>query len=364
MNKHHYCVIMAGGYGNNFWPVTRESRPKQFIYLSGTQKSLVKATYERCLEVVPQENILLITLARFRDYVFESLPDFPEENLLLEPYGRKTAPCIVYSTYAILKRDPEAVIAMVPSDQIVFDVEDFRKTLGNALDYAGAHEVLVTLGVAPTRPDPNYGYIQVAGGKAARKAAKPVPVKTFTEKPDPDIAELFCKSGEFFWNSGIFTWQGKVIRAECERYIPEITSLFAGWDGALGTSAEQVFLERAYTGCSKQSIDYGVMEKTDRAWVYPARFDWVDIDSWDGLYASYPVRDANGNVNNTDRPFLEETSGSMLIAQDRHKVLAIKGLKDYLVLDTSDVLLICPKDDALYRQFVSDLALPEYKDIR
>ena len=364
MNEHQYCVIMAGGYGNNFWPVTRESRPKQFIYLSGSRQSLVKAAYERCLQIVPKENILLITLARFRDFVFESIPDFPEENLLLEPYGRKTAPCIVYATYAILKRDPQAVVAMIPADQIIFDTEGFHRTMRDVLNYAGSHDVLVTLGVVPTRPDPNFGYIQVAGGKAARNADKPVPVKTFTEKPNAEIARVFCQSGEFLWNSGIFIWQAQVIRTECERYIPEITTLFSGWDGALGTTAQQEFLERAYTDCAKQSIDYGVMEKTERAWVYPARFGWADIDSWESLYASFPGRDDNGNVNNTDRPYLEDCSGSMLIADDRRKVLAIKGLKDYLVLDTPDVLLICPRDDAQYRDFVGDIFLPGYEDIR
>ena len=316
---------MAGGYSNRFWPVTRESRPKQFIYLSSTKRSLVRAAYERCLGVVPPENILLITLERFKDYVFQNIPELPEENLLLEPYGRKTAPCIVYATYAILKRDPEAVIAMIPADQIIYDGDCYR---------------------------------------AARDSDQPVQVKTFTEKPDPDIAQVFCDSGEFFWNTGVFAWQASVIKEECERYIPEITSLFAGWDGALGTPAEKVFLERAYTGCSKQSIDYGVMEKTEIAWVYPSRFGWSDIDSWENLYASYPEKDENGNFTNTTRPYFSDNKGCLFIADDTKKMLAVKGLENYLVLDTPDVLLICPRDDQQYRDFTGDIALPGYEDIR
>lgn len=355
---------MAGGAGGRFWPMSRESRPKQFIDVSGKGKSLIRLAWERSLDLVPKENIFIITLARFRDLVFETIPEFPQENLLLEPYGRKTAPCIVYATYAILKRDPEAVIAMTPADQIIFDRDLYLKTMRDALSYAAVNPVLVTLGIVPSWPDPNYGYIQAAGGKAARNSDRPVPVKTFTEKPAPGIAEVFCKSEEFFWNAGIFIWQASVIRAECERYIPEITTLFSGWESALGSPAETVFLERAYTDCAKQSIDYGVMEKTDRAWVYPARFRWSDIDNWDALHKNYPDKDPNGNILRTERPMLDQTENSIILAENRSKMMAVKGLKDYIVIDTPDVLLICPRDDESYRDFTGNLAMPGYQDVR
>ena len=355
---------MAGGAGGRFWPMSRESRPKQFIDVSGKGKSLIRLAWERSLDLVPKENIFIITLARFRDLVFETIPEFPQENLLLEPYGRKTAPCIVYATYAILKRDPEAVIAMTPADQIIFDRDLYLKTMRDALSYAAVNPVLVTLGIVPSWPDPNYGYIQAAGGKAARNSDRPVPVKTFTEKPAPGIAEVFCKSEEFFWNAGIFIWQASVIRAECERYIPEITTLFSGWESALGSPAETIFLERAYTDCAKQSIDYGVMEKTDRAWVYPARFRWSDIDNWDALHKNYPDKDPNGNILRTERPMLDQTENSIILAENRSKMMAVKGLKDYIVIDTPDVLLICPRDDESYRDFTGNLAMPGYQDVR
>lgn len=364
MNKHQYCVIMAGGTGIRFWPMSRESRPKQFVDMPGNGESLVSMAYRRNLDLFPRENIFIITLSRFRDLVFDTIPGFPPENLLLEPYGRHTAPCTVYATYAILRRDPEAVVAMVPADQIIFDRELYCKTMQDALTYAAENPVLVTLGIVPTHPDPNFGYIQAAGGKAARDSDRPVPVKTFTEKPAPEMAEIFCKSEEFFWNAGIFIWQASVIRAECERYIPEITTLFAGWHGALGSPAETEFLERAYTDCSKQSIDYGVMEKTERAWVYPARFRWSDIDNWDILYKTFSRKDADGNIVRTKRPLLRETEGSILLSENMAKMVAVKGLKDYIVIDTQDVLLICPRDDESYRDFTDNLAMPGYQGVR
>lgn len=364
MNEHQYCVIMAGGTGVRFWPMSRESRPKQFVDIPGNGESLINMAYQRSLGLFRKENIFIITLARFRDLVFEAIPDFPPENLLLEPYGRHTAPCTVFATYAILKRDPEAVIAMIPSDQVIIDLDLYGKTMRDALAYAAGHPVLVTLGIVPSRPDPNFGYIQAVGGKTARNSDRPVPVKTFTEKPAPEIAEVFCKSEEFFWNAGIFIWQAAVIRTECERYIPEITTLFAGWETALGTPSEQHFLEKAYTDCSKQSIDYGVMEKTERAWVYPVRFQWSDIDNWDNLYKMYPHKDADGNILRTKRSLLRETEGSIILAQDQSKMMAVKGLKDYIVIDTNDVLLICPRDEASYQEFIGNLALPGYRDIR
>lgn len=364
MEKHQYCVIMAGGTGVRFWPMSRESRPKQFIDLPGNGHSLIRLAYRRSLGLFPKENIFIITLSRFRDLVLRTLPDFPPENLLLEPYGRKTAPCTVYATYAILKRDPEAVVAMIPADQIIFDEDLYSRTMQDAISYAARNPVLVTIGTVPSRPDPNFGYIQAVGGKAARNSDRPVPVKTFTEKPAPEIAEVFCKSEEFFWNAGIFIWQAAVIRAECERYIPEITTLFAGWDSALGSPAETVFLERAYTDCAKQSIDYGVMEKTDRAWVYPARFRWSDIDNWESFYNTYFDKDAHGNILRTERPLLDRTEGSILLSENKSKMLAVKGLKDYIVIDTQDVLLICPRDEESYRDFTGDIAMPGHEDIR
>ena len=364
MTDNNYCVIMAGGTAGRFWPLTREDRPKQFLDVAGRGRSFLQDTYDRCVGLVPRENVLVITLSRFTPLVREQIPDLPAENLLLEPYGRNTAPCIAYATYSLLKRNPAAVVAVTPSDLVIRDRELFRSTMRRAFDYAASNEVLTTLGIEPSRPDPNFGYIQVVGGKGSYGNDKPMKVKTFTEKPDASLAEVFCRSGEFFWNSGIFLWRASVIRAEMEQYLPGITRLFEGWEGALGSPAEETFLERAYTDCPKQSIDYGVMEKTDRAWLFPVRFDWSDIDNWESLYAQFPGKDGDGIATNARNRYFEDTAASTVLSTNPDKLMVVKGLDGYLVIDTPDALLICPKDDARYNEFIAELGLPGYDAFR
>lgn len=363
-DPNQYCVILAGGAGNRFWPVCRESRPKQFIEISSDGVSFLRTAYERVLGVFLPENIIVITLERYAGIVREQIPELPEGNLLLEPYGRKTAPCIVYATYSILKRNPAAVVTVTPSDIVIDDDSLFRGTLRKAMDYALAEPVLMTLGIVPTRPDTGYGYIQIKGGKAAYTEDKPIKVKTFTEKPDPEIARVFYGSGEFFWNSGIFVWKASVIREEMERYIPEISSLFTGWESALGSPAEKLFIQRAYTDCAKISIDYGVMEKTERAWMYPAKFGWSDIDSWESLYAARTDKDTDGNICHAGKHCLEDVKGNVILTSEKRKLVAIKGMEDYLIIDTPDVLLICPKDDKKYKDFITRMAMPGYDEYR
>ena len=364
MKNNQYCVIMAGGHLNRFWPISREGMPGHFRDISGTGKSLVRMAYERCLGVVPEENILIITLGKFKGIINEQIPELPKENLLLEPYARRTAPCIAYATYTLLKRNPNAVMAATPADIIVNDEQLFKETMTNALDYAEKNPVLVTLGVKPDRPDTEYGYIQAVGGKGACSSGAPVKVKTFTEKPDAEIADVFFRSGEFFWNSGIFVWQASVIKEEMERYIPEITRLFDGWEGALGSPAEEVFIERAYTDCIKLSIDYGVMEKTDRAWVYPIQFGWSDIDSWENYYSSIRRKDQDGNISNTQMKILQNDKRNIILTKNKNKLLMIRGLEDCLVVDTDDVLLICPRDDKQYKELVNSTRMPGYDKYR
>ena len=278
MNRQHcYCVIMAGGTGVRFWPVSRAAKPKQFLDVAYTGKTFIQSTYERFLKVVPQENILIVTGDRYRDIVKEQLPDLADENLLLEPYSRNTAPCIAYATYTLLKRDPLARMVVSPSDHMIDNEELFVETIRKAFDYIEEHDTLMTLGVIPTRPDTNYGYVQAYGGSDVYKNGNPMQVKTFTEKPDRELAKVFISTGEFFWNAGIFLWKAETIRNEMEKYLPEVTGLFKGWENALGTPIEGEFIAKAYTDCPYISIDYGVMEKTDIAWMYPVRFGWGDI---------------------------------------------------------------------------------------
>ena len=355
---------MAGGAANRFWPVSRESRPKQFLDIAGTGKSFIRMTYERFCQIVPKENILVVTLSRYGKLVRDQIPELPGRNLLLEPYSRNTAPCIAYATYSILGRDPEATIVATPADHIITDEDAFRKAVDEVMEYAGKHAVLMTLGIPPTGPDTDYGYIQVTGGKAAAQSKGPVKVKTFTEKPDKELAEIFCKSGEFFWNSGIFAWKASVIREEMERLAPDVTSVFQGWEKALGSPEEEPFLEKAYSDSPKISIDYAVMEKTDRAWLFPSTFGWSDIDSWDSLFNMISRKDADGNASNTGQNLFREDRDNLVLTDNKKKVYAIKGLRDFLVVDTEDALLICPRDDKQFKEFISGLGMPGYEDFR
>ncbi len=364
MKNNQYCIIMAGGHLNRFWPISREDLPGHFRDISGTGRSLVRMAYDRCVGVVPPENILIITLAKFKDIIREQIPELPENNLLLEPYARRTAPCIAYSTYTLLKRDPMAVVAMTPADLVINDEVLFKETLTNALDYAAENPILMTLGIRPDRPDTEYGYIQVSGGKEACAENKPMKVKTFTEKPDAEIAKAFFRSGEFFWNSGIFVWQANVIKEEMEKYIPEVTRLFDGWEGALGSPSETAFIERAYTDCVKLSIDYGVMEKTDRAWIFPVHFGWSDIDSWENFYTSIQNKDSDGNISNAKEKLLQNDKRNIVLTNNKKKLLAIRGLEDFIVVDTDDVLLICPRDDKQYKELISGTRMPGFDKYR
>lgn len=364
MNDNRYCVIMAGGSANHFWPISRESRPKQFLDIASTGRSFIRMTYDRFSRIVPPENILVVTLNKFGELVREQIPELPKENLLLEPYSRNTAPCLAYSTFRIIRKNPDATIVATPADHIITDEDAFRKAVLEIMEYAENCNALMTMGITPTGPDTGYGYIQVSGGKAAAQSDRPVKVKTFTEKPDKTLAEVFCKSGEFFWNSGIFAWKASVIKEEMEKYIPDVISLFNGWENHLGRPDEAVFLEKVYSDCPKISIDYGVMEKTDLAWLYPVKFGWSDIDSWNSLFNAIVSKDEKGNAVNTDNNLFTEDRNNLVITENKKKIYAIKGLKDYLVIDMEDALLICPRDDKQFREFISGLGMPGYEDFR
>ena len=364
MDKNNYCIIMAGGAGTRLWPVSRSGCPKQLIEVGNTCKSFLRITYERFSKFFPAENILIVTTVKYRDIVKRQIPEIEDENLLAEPYGRNTAPCIAYATYTLLKRNPDASMVVAPADHLIFDEDTFAKTVTNAIAFASREKVLMTIGLMPTRPDTNYGYIQVSGGKNACHADRAVKVKTFTEKPDADLARVFVDSGEFLWNSGIFAWKAQTIREEMEKYLPEVTGLFNGWEKALGSSAEQDFITRAYTDCLNISIDYAVMEKTDRAWLYPASFGWADIGSWESLQEFYPHKDALGNAAMAEKTLMTEDRNSLIVSTDKGKLVAVKGLKDFMVIDTDDVLLICPKNDRQFKDFIAGIAMPEYEKYR
>lgn len=362
-NRHYYCAILAGGIGSRFWPISRESMPKQFLDFTNAGKSFLRLTYDRMKAIVPEENIIIVSLERYRDLVTEHIPELPAENLLLEEYNRNTAPSVAYATYSVLRRDPEAVMVVTPSDHVIGDEALFTSTVLNSLRHAERSDALITLGIMPTRPDPNFGYIQAVGDFYDSHHIK---VKTFVEKPSEELAQVFIDTGEFLWNSGIFIWKASVIRGELEKYAPEITKLWAGWEEALGTPEERGFVQRIYASdLPRIAIDYAVMEKTDKAWVYPAKFSWADIGNWNSLYDYLSHHDSDGNANNFKGKSLLRNCRDNIIYSDRgNKLTAIRGLEDFVVIDTDDVLFICPRADKDFNSLLSELAMPEYKEFK
>lgn len=361
-DRHCYCVIMAGGTGSKLWPVSRASMPKQFLKHEG--KTIFQYTYDRCCSVVLPENVIVVTTSRYAELIREQAPSIPDANLLVEPYIRNTAPCVAYAAYTLLKRDPDAVFAVIPSDNIIHNISAFRADMLSAMAFVSANDALVTMGIVPDRPDPNYGYIQASGGRAAYCKGEPLRVKTFTEKPDVEIARVFMNSGEFLWNSGIFVWKASVLRDELAEHMPELAAWFGGWEDAIGTPGEQEFLHRAYSGIQKASIDLGIMESTSRAWVYPASFDWADIGSWDSMYNIMGGSDDAGNRTNGCKTDLQNCTDNLVISTDHNKLIAVKGLDNFLIINTDDVLMICPRTEEDVNDLSSEVAMPGLEKYR
>ena len=362
-NNHYYCIIMAGGIGSRFWPISREAKPKQFLNLSRSRKSFLRLAYERFAKIIPPENIIVSSQSRYKELVKKEIPEISDENLFLEPYSRNTAPCLAYATYKLLKRDPKAVMIATPADHLIYDDELFKDTILKALDYASCHDSLMTLGVVPNGPDTNFGYIQVCSDVETPKG-EPVKVKTFTEKPDKELAEVFYQSGEFYWNSGIFVWQANIIRAELEKHQPEITTLFSGWEKALDSPEEEAFIEKAFAGCMKISIDYAVMEKTDKAWLVPADFEWHDIGNWEALHSYRSKKDLDGNALKAHKILNKDTKNTLIYSDEDNKLVVIRGLDNFIVVDTDDVLMICPRDDKQLKEIITEIAMPDYEEYR
>ena len=362
LNDHLYCIIMAGGVGSRFWPISRLDTPKQFLDFTIDGTSFLGLAYDRMKAIVPDDNILVVSLSRYEEQVREQLPELKEENLLLEPYNRNTAPCITYATYKLLKRDPDAIMAVTPADHIIRENAEFNATISNAMAYAALSDTLISIGVMPSRPDPNFGYIQMAGPYIE---GKPVKVKTFTEKPDKELAQVFISTGEFLWNTGIFVWKASVIKDELERYVPEITRLWKGWSTFLDTEEEKGFLERIYPDMPRNSIDYAVMEKTENAWVYPARFGWADIGNWDSLYEYMAHHDSEGNAMNlVNKGLVKECRDNIVYSVNPGKLIALRGLENFIVIDTDDVLMICPRNEEKLKDTLSTRAMSSFEEYR
>ncbi|MCB0792293.1 MAG: NTP transferase domain-containing protein [Flavobacteriales bacterium] len=352
-DKSIYCVIMAGGIGSRFWPMSRTDHPKQFLDFLGLGRTLLQQTYDRFLSICPPENILVVTNAQYADLVREQLPDIGDHQVLKEPSRRNTAPCVAYANAVIAARDPAARIIVAPSDHLVLKEEEFRTTIRIALDQAEKEDCLVTLGIMPSRPDTGYGYIQfVASEGSAHPRVKRV--KTFTEKPDHDTAVRFIESGDFLWNSGIFIWGLKSIRKAFGEHLPQMADLFARGDGAYGTDKEAAFIEKVYGECESVSIDYGILEKARNVFVVSSDLGWSDLGTWGSLY-THLKKDAHENATVGGLVRLYDCERNVVHVHD-DRLVVLQGLEDHIVVSTADALLVCRKqDEQKIRQFVNDL---------
>ena len=355
-NSKNYCVIMAGGIGSRFWPLSTSDRPKQFIDILDTGRTLLQLTYDRFIKIIPKENFLVVTSDKYVDLVTDQLPQLKPTQILSEPLRRNTAPCIAYATYRILAECPDANVIVAPSDHLILKEEHFLREIEKGLEFVDNNDVLLTLGIQPSRPETGYGYIQVAEKAAYKNYHNLYRVKTFTEKPDRKMAELFIETGEFYWNSGIFIWSAATIQKSFERYLPEVNSLFEKGRRMLCTPDERSFINKAYSECPNISIDYGAMEKAENVFVLCTDIGWSDLGTWGSLYENHQL-DANTNAVAGKNTFLYDTEGC-IINLPHDKTVVIQGLKDYIVVESDKALLICKKaDEQQIRQFVADVML-------
>ena len=348
--KNNYCIIMAGGVGSRFWPLSKTDNPKQFLDFFGTGRSLLQMTFDRFKNVVPTENIYIVSNKNYKEKILEQLPQLTSEQVLLEPMRRNTAPCIAYAVYKIRAKSDKANIIVVPSDHLITKEEEYIRIVKQGFDFVEKNDnSLLTLGMKPTRPETGYGYIQVADGEGVLRK-----VKTFTEKPNLEMATIFVNSGEFFWNSGMFFWSINAIVENLREFLPEIAAKFEHGKNFYHTEKEQSFIDEIYPLCENISIDYGIMEKSKNVYVMIADFGWSDLGTWDSLY-ELGDKDENRNTAFKCQAKMYNSSNN-LIVMPKGQIAVIDGLDGFLVANYNNVLLICKKEDEKrIRQFVSDV---------
>ena len=355
MNKDYFCVIMAGGTGTRFWPISRSAYPKQFIDILGIGKTLLQQTFDRFVKICPPENIYIVTSAEYKDVTLQQLPNINEEQVLLEPARRNTAPCIAYANFRIQQINPNAKIIVAPSDHLILNELDFVETLNNSLNFVDENDTLLTLGIKPSRPDTGYGYIQIDSDLPVSKKDSGIQkVKTFTEKPNLELAEFFMDSGEFYWNSGIFIWSLNTIQEAFKEHLPDIYYLFNDEADAFNTKEESKVISNIYSICKNISIDYGIMEKASNVYVLGCEFGWSDLGTWTSLFEHTPKSDDN-NAISSKNIMLYDTKDTIIKAPTE-KLIVVQGLTNYIVVDTPDALLICNREDEQQiKLFVNDI---------
>ncbi len=335
MANNNYVAIMAGGVGSRFWPASTENRPKQFLDILGVGKSLIRLTYERFLKIVPNENILIVTNKVYKAQVAEHLPELPLENILCEPSRNNTAPCVAYTAMRLRAMNENAVFVTAPSDHVILKEDAFLEKIQTAFEVAGKNDVLLTLGITPTRPDTGYGYIRYEAAEGEVKK-----VRQFTEKPDLETAKSFLASGDYLWNAGIFVWSAKSILASFGKNAPEIVEILEAGKDAYNTPDEQAFVDEAYPRTPSISVDYAIMEKAQNVHTIPSDIGWSDLGTWGSLYA---FRDKDETSNVADGKIVIQDTTNSLIRGNKDKLTIVRGLDDYIIVDEDNALLIYPK---------------------
>ncbi len=337
MNKNYYAILMAGGVGSRFWPVSTTDFPKQFHDMLGTGDTLIQKTFSRLAKIIPTENIFILTNEKYNDLVLSQLPQVKQEQVLLEPAMRNTAPCILYASLKIQKLNPNAVMVVAPSDHWIEDENAFANNLKQSFDFCEANDALMTLGIKPTFPNTGFGYIEY--DKTDSNDIKKV--NQFREKPDYETAKLFLSSGNFLWNGGIFIWTAQAITNAFSNFQPVMNDLFKTGESFYNTPNENQFVEENYAKAENISIDYAILEKAQNVFVLPATFDWNDLGTWGQLHEKIEKDENQNGVINAN--VILENASNNIIRSDSKKLIVIDGLNDYIIVDREGVLLIYPK---------------------
>jgi mannose-1-phosphate guanylyltransferase len=342
---------MAGGIGSRFWPMSRQDFPKQFLDILHTGQTLIQSTFERFTSFIPVHNIYVVTTQEYFSIVKSQLPKLPEENILGEPSRKNTAPCIAYISFKLLQKDPGASLIVAPADHLILNQKAFYKVCIEALSFVNKYNAFITLGIKPAGPNTGYGYIQFEQHSVTDNVFK---VKTFTEKPNLELAKTFISSGDFLWNAGIFVWQVKNVIHAFEKYLPEMYDVFASEKNAFNTKDEKKALEHIYPLCTNISIDFGIMEKADNVYVIPSSFGWSDLGTWNSAYENLE-KDGVGNALAGSHVMAMDSTKCMVQIPE-NKLLVLQGLHDFIIVDTPDVLLICKKDkEQEIKDYVSEI---------
>lgn len=370
----NYCVIMAGGVGSRFWPFSRADKPKQFLDFFGTGRSLLQMTVDRFRPIVPVENMFIVTNVAYKQTILDQIPDISEGQILCEPARRNTAPCIAYATSHIRaiclrkagltaanqdwsRPEMQVNIVVAASDHLILEEEKFRQTILKAFDFVSRNNAIATLGMSPTRPETGYGYIQFIND--GMSAASPLndgiyPVKTFTEKPNLEMAKVFLESGDFLWNSGIFIWNLQTISEAFRYLLPEVADRFREGELLMGTDKEEDFIEVMFPKCPNISIDYGIMEKADNVFVLPSSFGWSDLGTWGSLY-ELSEKDEHGNVSLHSETHYYEAEGNIVVLEPG-KVAIVQGVNDMIIVEERGALLVCKKaEEQRIKEFTINL---------